>query len=88
MIFLILFNDLDLQIIKLNGFYKIILIKSCFAVAFEFSYGLIQPDGLAQVKLIANFVKGPENLVGTGVIAVVGNAGVLQHMVILKSSCP
>ena len=35
----LLFNHMYLQIVKINGIYKIILIKTCFAVTFEFCNG-------------------------------------------------
>ena len=85
---LIFFNYLNFQIIKVNALYKVILCETGLVMAFEFSDGLVQPDRLAQIELIADVLQGTKNFVGAGIIAAVCNAGILQHMRILESSCP
>ena len=44
MLFLILLNNLNFHEIEINVFNKIVLIKFCLIVAFEFFNGLIEPD--------------------------------------------
>ena len=58
---MLLLNDLDLQIIKINGIHKIILIKSCLCMLLKFCDRHIQPDRLAEIKLIADFLQRIEN---------------------------
>ena len=55
---------MDFQIVKIDTVNKIILGKPGFAVAFELGDGLVQPDGLAQVKLITCLFQRTEDLVG------------------------
>lgn len=85
---LIFFDHLNFQIVKVNAFYKIVLCKPYLAVTLKVGYGFVQPHGPSQVKLAAYFIQCMEDLVGPGVGAAVFDAGVLQHMIVFKSSCP
>ena len=84
----IFFDDLNFQIIKIYAFYKVVLGKTCPAVAPEFRYGLIQPYGLPEVKTAAYLLQGLKDFVGAGVAAAVFHTGVLQHAVFFEGSCP
>lgn len=57
-----LLNNMDFQVIKINGIHKIILIKSRLCMLLKFCDRYIQPDRLAQIKLIADFLQRIENL--------------------------
>ena len=68
---MLLLNDLDLQIIKINGIHKIILIKSRLCMLLKFCDRYIQPDRLAQIKLIADFLQRIENFMCACLIRIV-----------------
>ena len=84
----VLFYDLDLKIIKVDVFNKVITCKSCFAETLKVGNIFVQPDGLCKVKLIADLLQRPKNFVGTGISTVICDAGILEHMVVFKYSCP
>ena len=86
--FLIFFDYVDFQIVKIDVFHKAVLCETGFVVLLKFFYGRIQPDRLSQIKLIADLVQRMKDLVGTGVRTVVLNDGITQHMVIFKNLCP
>lgn len=50
------FNHMYLKIVKINRVDKAVLIKSGFAVTFEFRDRGIKPDRFAQVKFVADAV--------------------------------
>ena len=79
---------MNFQIVEINTFYKIILGKARLGVTLEFRDGFVQPDRLSQIELIAYFVQSAKDLVGAGIVARILDAGILKHMIILKSSCP
>ena len=64
---LILFYDLNLQIIKINGFNKIVCCKSGFIMSLEFCDRRIQPDRFAQVELIADFFYRMKDFMSPGI---------------------
>ena len=70
---LIFFNYLDLQIIKLNMLYEIVLIKTGFGMTLEFLNRGFQPDWFSQIKLIADFIKGMKDFVCACVIAFIAD---------------
>ena len=84
----IFFNHLNLQIIEIDAFHEIVLGETRLAVPPELGYGLVQPDRPGEVELIAHLVQRPEDLVGAGVRAAIGDAGIPQHMIVLKNFCP
>jgi len=86
--YLIFFNYLNLQIIKINGIYKIILIESCLGVALEFLDGAVQPDRLTQVKLITDLVQCMKYLMCAGVLRFITDCGVTEHSVVFKFFSP
>lgn len=64
LLFVILFNYLDLQIIKINLLYKIILIKSGFSMFLKMSDCRFQPDWVSQIHFITDTFQTTKNLVG------------------------
>ena len=85
---LILFDDLDLQLTEIDLINKIVPGKAGFPMNFELHNVLVQPDRLAEIKLEADFIQCPKNLVGTGVAGVIRNTGIPEHVIILKGSGP
>ena len=85
---LIFLDHLNFQIIKVNAFYEVVLCKPYLAVAPEIRYGFVQPHRPSQVEPAAYFIQGAENLVCPGIRSAVFNTGVLQHVIVFKSSCP
>ena len=59
---LILLNNMDFQIIKVDGFYKAVLIKPCFVPVLKFFNVVFQPDWVAQIELTAYFFQTAEYL--------------------------
>ena len=55
---------------------------------FEFVDGGVKPDRLAQVELIADFVKRVEDLVCPGVVCLVADDGIPQHSVVFEFFAP
>ena len=53
---LVLLNYMNFQIVKINAFHKAVGSKAGLGMTFELSDGQIQPDGLAQVELIAGLL--------------------------------
>ena len=70
-IHLIFFNYLDLQVVKINLFNKIILVKTRFIMLLEMADRSIQPDGIAKIQLIADLLQAVKNLVCPGLLAVI-----------------
>ena len=79
---------MDLHVVKFNGFYKIILIKTCLGMTAEFGNGGVKPDGLAQVELIAGCFQGMKYFMRAGVVCVVTDHSVSQHAVVFKNLNP
>ena len=79
---------MDFQIIKFDRFDEIVLIKTGFGVTLEFLNGGFEPDWLAKIKLIADFIQGMKDLMCTRIAALIADDGILQQMVILKNLCP
>ena len=61
---------MNFQIVKFNRIYEVILMKSCFCMSFEFINIGIQPDWIAQIKFMADFVNRMKNFVCAGVIVI------------------
>ena len=61
---------MNFQIVKFNRIYEVILMKSCLCMSFEFINIGIQPDWIAQIKFMADFVNCMKNLVCAGVIVI------------------
>ena len=80
----LLLDHLDFQVIKVNGFDKMILGKADLAVKLEFTHRGVQPHGLFQVKFVADLIQGLKDHLspGKGVVAD-GNDGVLNQMIML-----
>ena len=48
---------MNLQIVEGNSFDKTVLVKPGFRVPFEFGNILVQPDRVAQIKLVADILQ-------------------------------
>ena len=84
----IFLDHLDFQIIEIHAVHEIVLGEPGLAQALEIRYGLVQPDWPGEVELIAHLVQRPEDLVGAGVRAAIGDAGILKHAIVLECPCP
>ena len=71
---------MNLQIIEINRIYKVILIESCLIVSLEFINIMIQPDWLAEIELITDRIQRIKNLVCSGVVRIIADHGVTQHI--------
>ena len=69
-------------------FNEIILIKTGLIMLFEIPHRGIQPDRISQIHLIADFLKSVKNLVGSGIIAVITDNGVLKHAIVFPYFSP
>lgn len=79
---------MNFQIIKIDGFHKIILRKPGFFMTLEFGDIGIQPDGFAQIEPITDFIQGGKDFVRTGLFTVIFNYNVRNHMIIAKNFTP
>lgn len=86
--FLVFFNNLDFQIIKIDTVYKIVLPETGFAMSLEITNIHIQPDGFGQVKSLADFGNSMKNLGRTGFITVIAYDHIIDQTVMLKSFAP
>lgn len=75
---------MNLQIIKINGIHKIILIESCLVMSFEFINIMIQPDRFAEIELITDRVQSIEYLMRSGLIRLIADYSVAQDMIVFK----
>ena len=82
------FDHLDFQKIKINGIHKAVLVESRFGMPFEFVDIDIQPDWFAEIKFIAYLIQSIENLVGSGIVAVITDGGIFDHTVVFKFFSP
>lgn len=86
--FLSFFYYMNLEVVKVDGIDKVILIKSRFAVPLKFFNGRVEPDWLAKVKLIADIFKGAEYFVRPCIVGVIADNGISQHAVVFKFFSP
>ena len=54
---LIFFDHMNFQKVKINGFNKAVLIKTCLRLAFEFIDVLIQPNRISQIEFMADLLQ-------------------------------
>jgi hypothetical protein len=85
---LVFLDHANLKVIKVDGFYKIVLGEARLAVALKLTDSAIQPDGLPQVKTVTDLIQRPEDLVRSGVIASVLDADIPEHVVVLEGPRP
>ena len=86
--FLIFFNHMKFQIVKINLLDEIVLIKPRFIMPFKFFDGGIQPDWFAKIEDIAHFFQSTEYFVGSGVDRGVLYDGIGNHSVVFKDFSP
>ena len=79
---------MNLQIIKINGVYEIILGKPCLVVALEFFDVRVQPDWFAQVKFIADGVQSVEDLMCPGIVVILTDNGIPDHSIVFEFLSP
>ena len=87
-VFLILFNDLYFQVIKVNTVNEIILCESGFAVTFEVTNIYIKPDGFGKVKGLANFCNSLKYFGCSGFFGIVANDQIIGHTIVKKCFSP
>ena len=84
----LLFNHLDFQKIKINGIHEAVLVESRFGMPFEFVDIDIQPDRFAEIKFVADLIQSIKNLVCSGIVTVITDGGVFDHMIVFKFFSP
>lgn len=84
----VLLDHMNLQKIKINFFYEIILIETRLAVPLKFGDGAFQPERFPQIELQADLIQRIKYLVSACFLARVLNHGIFYHPVILKFFCP
>ena len=65
---LIFLNHLKFQIVKIDSFHEAVLVKACFGMALELRDIFVQPDGVPQIKLAADLLQCPKDLVSAGIL--------------------
>ena len=55
---------------------------------FKFFDGGIQPDGLAQIKFIADGIQRVEYFMRAGVLGIIADDGIPEHSVVFKFFSP
>lgn len=68
---ILFFNDQDLQIIKIDGVHKTVLVKPGLGMPFEFGNRRVQPDRRAQIELVADLIQRMKYFVCAGVVGVI-----------------
>ena len=63
---ILLFDHMNLQVVKFNGFNKAVLTEAGSVVALEFVDVGIQPDWLAQIKFLTDLFYGLKDHCCTG----------------------
>ena len=86
--YLVFLDHLDLQVVEFNMFNEIILIKAGLIMLFEIPHCGIQPDRISQIHLITDLLKSVKDLVGSGIIAVITDNGVLKHAIVFPYFSP
>ena len=84
----VFFDDLDFEIVKRHRIYKTVFVKADFGSTLKIFNVYVKPDGLGKIEFAAHFVEGVEDLVGTGVVAVILDRYVCKHPVVFEFSCP
>lgn len=85
---LILFDHMNLQIVKINVLHKGIPGKSCFGMPLEILDIGVQPDRLAQVEFHADVMQCTKNLVCARICGIITDHGIGEQMIILKNFSP
>ena len=80
---------MNFQKVKINGFNKAVLIKTCLGLAFEFIDVLIQPNRISQIEFMADLLQPGEHFTGpVQLCAAVIYNGILYQMIIFKNFSP
>ena len=81
-------DHLDLQVVKIYGFYKIVLREPGFAAQLKIPDVHVEPDRFSQIKFMADLSDGVDDLGRPGVRRIVSDRDVPHHPVLLKCFCP
>ena len=84
----IFLDDLNFQIIKIDGFDETVPGKAGLIITLEIRNIYIQPDGGGEVKLMTDLVQSMEDLMRTGVSTAILQADILQNMIAFNDFCP
>ena len=76
------------EVIEINTFYKVVLGKTGFIVTFKIAYISVEPDWLAKIELITDFVQGIKNFVRAGIVIIIAYDAVPKHTIVPKFLCP
>ena len=85
---LVFFYNLDFQIVKADGFNKVVTRKASFAETLELRNVFVQPDWFGQIELVTDFLQRLKYFVSASVITGICNAGVLKHVIVFKYLSP
>lgn len=81
-------DHLYFQIIKLDGIDKAVLIETGFGMAFELVDRDVEPDRLAQIKLVTDLIQRVKYLMCAGVVRLIAYYDVAEHPVVFKFFSP
>ena len=86
--FLIFFDDLNFQIIELDGFDEGVLAETGFGMPPELLDIVLQPDRLAEIEFQAYFMQRVEYFMRPRIVGIVADHRILQQPVVAKRFCP
>lgn len=75
---------MEVQIVKINFFHKIVLAESGPGMPLELSDVGIKPDGLTKIESIADFLQCAKHFVGAGVFCITANSMIFQKPVFFE----
>jgi len=84
----VLFDDLNLQMIKIDGFDEVVLIKADLGEAPEVRYIFVQPDGSGEIKFIAGLLQSMKNLMRAGILGGILDADGFDDMSVVQGFDP
>ena len=82
----VFFYDLQLKIIKIQHFYKIILGKSDFGKSLEIFYIGVQPDGRTQIEFMAQCIQSMKDFFCPAVSGIITDYHTLENMSIFVNT--
>lgn len=79
---------MDFQIIEVDVLNKRVLPEPGFGMLFEILDIAVQPDRFAKIKLRADIVQSVKDLVRAGIVCIIADYGIRQHMIIFEDFGP